>query len=927
MESNKSFDVFVSYSSKNKDIADAIVTDFELNNIKCWYAPRDIMPGEEWVSAITGALQRCKVLVLIYTDESNESRQVMNEVAVAFNAGKTIVPFRLSENRMSSEFEYYLTRVHWLDAVTKSMGESITELRKYIQIILDGSKKVRHNSNVKFGAQSSESADTGKKKRIPAAVIGIVSAMVVLLLLIAVGTASLLFFLTGNGKRYMNKGLQAYYSEYQGEKDDETAREYFLKASKKGKADAYYYLGGLAERKFDYQTARTYYEMGVSEGSVLSELGLGSLYENGDGVISDLSVAKSYYDDALKKGCVEANYYEAGFLMKGYNGSDFDAAGAIDYYEKALKGDEQYILALTYIELGDIYSKGYDGAEKNIEKARNYYNKAIDVHPYFQGYGNQMIAKLYAGDDDTTESDKYYKDSLNFYKKSANEGSMSSNIWVGYCFQYGLGTEPDGEKAMDYYRAAADKDCPAGMYYVGKLYEKGYGNVKVDYDKAYEWYKKAADLNYNLAMCSIGNMYYKGIYGSKDDHPDYNLARQWFDDAIKNGYVSANYYLGLMYENGLGADRDYDMALEYFEKGAEFGDSYSMFEIGNMYFLGYATGKKDYDTAFEWYTKSAKLGNEFAMYDMGLIFEEKGDYKNAYKSYLMAAANNYDDAMTSIAFLYLDSLLTESPDYESALKWLNKAAELGNDTAIEKLGEMYYEGEGVEQDFSKTADYYEQLVEKGTATAFEYYVLGFLYEHALGRDKDINKGMEYLKTAADMGSSGACEELAGMYVKGDEVTQDFELAYYYYTKATEGNEGSAHAYLALGDMYYYEIGTAMNYSMAKQYYLRAIDLGYEDAQIYTNLGMICYLDNNFSKAADYYVKSLDFSNDTTNMYNAAVNYYNAEEWDEAFYWCKMTIENYADQADDARKIIASMVKLGKVTKEAASAYVNEEDLY
>ena len=219
------------------------------------------------------------------------------------------------------------------------------------------------------------------------------------------------------------------------------------------------------------------------------------------------------------------------------------------------------------------------------------------------------------------------------------------------------------------------------------------------------------------------------------------------------------------------------------------------------------------------------------------------------------------------------------------------------------------------------------LAEKGSATAFEYYVLGFLYHHALGRDKDINKAVEYLKTAADMGSSGASEELGGMYIKGDEVIQDLELAYYYYTKAVEGNEGSAQAYLALGDMYYYELGTAMNSSMAKQCYLRALSLGYEDAQIYANLGNICYQDEQFSSAGDYFEKSLDLEYNTTNMYNAAVNYYNAEMWDKAFYWCKKTIENYAPQADEARAIIVTMVEIGEITKEEASPYVNEEDLY
>ena len=131
IENNNSLhDVFISYSSKNKNIADAVVSEFEQNGIRCWYAPRDIRPGEEWVTAITGALEKAKVLVLIYTDESNSSRQVMNEVAVAFNAGLTIVPFRLSDEQMSSELEYYLTRVHWLDAVSKPLRKNIIALRE-----------------------------------------------------------------------------------------------------------------------------------------------------------------------------------------------------------------------------------------------------------------------------------------------------------------------------------------------------------------------------------------------------------------------------------------------------------------------------------------------------------------------------------------------------------------------------------------------------------------------------------------------------------------------------------------------------------------------------------------------------------------------------------------------------------------------------
>ncbi len=155
-------DVFISYSSKNKNVADAIVSDFEQNGIRCWYAPRDIRPGEEWVTAITKALEVSKALVLIYTDESNNSRQVMNEIAVAFNAGITIVPFKLSNEQMNRELEYYLTRVHWLDAVSKPLMENIATLRNYVSVIILAGSGEAPSGLKRGGAFASASRETKK---------------------------------------------------------------------------------------------------------------------------------------------------------------------------------------------------------------------------------------------------------------------------------------------------------------------------------------------------------------------------------------------------------------------------------------------------------------------------------------------------------------------------------------------------------------------------------------------------------------------------------------------------------------------------------------------------------------------------------------------------------------------------------------------
>ena len=50
------FDVFLSYSSKDKTTADAACAALENTGIRCWIAPRDIIPGMDWGEAIVNAI-------------------------------------------------------------------------------------------------------------------------------------------------------------------------------------------------------------------------------------------------------------------------------------------------------------------------------------------------------------------------------------------------------------------------------------------------------------------------------------------------------------------------------------------------------------------------------------------------------------------------------------------------------------------------------------------------------------------------------------------------------------------------------------------------------------------------------------------------------------------------------------------------------
>ena len=134
----KTIDVFISYSSKDKSVADAICNRLESGNLRCWYAPRDIVPGADWASSIVQAIKHSRVFLLVYSENSNQSRQVFNELTTAFNSECVIIPFRLDESDMSGNMAYYLNAVHWLDALTPPLEKHIEHLYRYVLSVMQG---------------------------------------------------------------------------------------------------------------------------------------------------------------------------------------------------------------------------------------------------------------------------------------------------------------------------------------------------------------------------------------------------------------------------------------------------------------------------------------------------------------------------------------------------------------------------------------------------------------------------------------------------------------------------------------------------------------------------------------------------------------------------------------------------------------------
>lgn len=129
-------DVFISHSSKDKVMADAICAGLEAHGIRCWIAPRDVQPGEEWTKAIVDAITECKVFLLVFSANTNNSSQIVKEVDCATRDQKTIIPFRIEDIDPTGSMKYYLGSLHWLDALTPPIDIQIDHLGDYIKHIL-----------------------------------------------------------------------------------------------------------------------------------------------------------------------------------------------------------------------------------------------------------------------------------------------------------------------------------------------------------------------------------------------------------------------------------------------------------------------------------------------------------------------------------------------------------------------------------------------------------------------------------------------------------------------------------------------------------------------------------------------------------------------------------------------------------------------
>lgn len=129
-------DVFVSYSSQDKPTADAMVASLEASGIRCWIAPRDILPGTDWGEAIVEGIEEAKTMVLVFSMDSNTSPQVRREIERAVHAVIPVIPFRIEDVQPCRALQYFIGPQHWLDAWTPPLEQHLHRLADTIKALL-----------------------------------------------------------------------------------------------------------------------------------------------------------------------------------------------------------------------------------------------------------------------------------------------------------------------------------------------------------------------------------------------------------------------------------------------------------------------------------------------------------------------------------------------------------------------------------------------------------------------------------------------------------------------------------------------------------------------------------------------------------------------------------------------------------------------
>jgi len=386
---------------------------------------------------------------------------------------------------------------------------------------------------------------------------------------------------------------------------------------------------------------------------------------------------------------------------------------------------------------------------------------------------------------------------------SAEQGHDLAQTLIGRAFEGGGSGFPiDLEKAVYYYKMAAENDDPFSKTLLAYFYENGIC-VEKSLAKAIELYRSADEENTYLAAGTLGFFHEYGIGFPKSAEKArkfYLKCAEGFDDAIEFHTAEMN-RIKQFNRNGIGLNHAYRNLFILFRSKAETGDCKAQCALAHAFRTGFGI-EKDLNLAEKYYRLSSEQGYCIAQRWLGYFYEKgialKQSDEKALSLYLKAAEQNDAIACALIGHLYERSLGVLKSS-EEALKYYQKAKEGVWDEDGMKFGQFPYYGQ--------TEEFFYEKVLAELGHPVHQYNLAAKYKYGPTEHSE-ELFIKYLKLSADQGYDEAQFNLGNIY---DFIERDYTKASHYYQLAANQNHPTAKAYLS----YLYENGLGLPQDIEK----------------------------------------------------------------------------------------------------------------
>ncbi len=199
--------------------------------------------------------------------------------------------------------------------------------------------------------------------------------------------------------------------------------------------------------------------------------------------------------------------------------------------------------------------------------------------------------------------------------------------------------------------------------------------------------------------------------------------------------------------------------------------------------------------------------------------------------------------------------LTIEVDAETSLEDLLHNTRLGSVDAQFYLGEKYFYGREVDQDYTMAMQQYTLAAEQGDADG--QYMVGLMYHDGLGVEQDGAEAKRWYLQAADQDYEQAKYEIGQLHYYGIDVEQSYSQAKLWYSRAAQS--GNASAQYSIGHLFDYGKGVDTDFSQAMEWYLLAAEQNFAVAM--TAIGVLYQngegVEQNYAEALTWYRRAAE----------------------------------------------------------------------